>query len=378
MKLPEIMFALSGGVWRLQRCWPSLDDSLPPAVKCIIVEATPMHGDRSRRHAALLSVNPLLPEEAQWLRLHPYGQDAALPALTGHLQHALRDDPSAVVVAHRRGKRAVIRSVHGFIKVLRPGKAPALVHRQACAARYYGGHAVLAALLQHDDAALTTAPLAGRTLAELGNDPSLDDGGLAGCWFAFGSMMRRCQRELPADWCGLPQHCLEDEWRIVDDWLMRMMLSGQVPPERVLVLHQRSQQLCGALAAEGVVPLSLLHRDLHDKQVLFTPDGPALLDFDTLALGDAALDLGNVLAHLRLRAYQHAWCSGLEPSLSFTRFRLARQALLNGWAPDEASMARANLFTELSWIRLTGVYQWRPAWQKMAKHMVQADDHQGL
>lgn len=379
MKVPEIMFALSGGAWRVRRCWPQLSSTEPLKVTRITVEATPIHGERSHRYAAQLCFEPAQPEETLWLRLNPYGYDAALPTLVEHLQRALQDYPGAAVVAHRWGKRAVIRSAQGFIKVVRPGSAAALVQRQACAERYYGEHAVLAALLrQEDDGAVITAPLVGRTLAELGNDPSLGDAELAGHWQAFGNMMRRCCRDLSADWGGLPQHGLEAEQRIVDDWLMRMMLSEQVSSNCALELHQRSRQLCSRLAARGAAPLSLLHRDLHDKQVLFTPQGPALLDFDTLALGDAALDLGNVLAHLRLRACQHAWRNKPEPAHSFNRFRQARRALLNGWAPDDAMMARAELFAELSWIRLLGVYLWRPAWRRMAQKWAQDNDYQGM
>ena len=44
----------------------------------------------------------------------------------------------------------------------------------------------------------------------------------------------------------------------------------------------------------------LLHRDLHERQILSSGAALSLLDFDTLALGEPALDLGNLLAHLAL------------------------------------------------------------------------------
>ncbi len=50
----------------------------------------------------------------------------------------------------------------------------------------------------------------------------------------------------------------------------------------------------------------LLHRDFFDKQVVVDADGrPGLLDFDTLAAGEAAVDVANMLVHLELRR-----CSG--------------------------------------------------------------------
>ncbi|MDQ3989296.1 MAG: ATP-binding cassette domain-containing protein, partial [Actinomycetota bacterium] len=46
------------------------------------------------------------------------------------------------------------------------------------------------------------------------------------------------------------------------------------------------------------------HRDLHDKQLVAVGDRVGLLDLDTLCAADPALDLANLLAHLRLRVLQ--------------------------------------------------------------------------
>ena len=55
-----------------------------------------------------------------------------------------------------------------------------------------------------------------------------------------------------------------------------------------------------ASAQQPAAALLPAHRDFHDGQVLITPAGAVFLDFDTAALAEAELDVGNFLAHLEL------------------------------------------------------------------------------
>ncbi|MGA1781458.1 MAG: phosphotransferase, partial [Planctomycetota bacterium] len=50
----------------------------------------------------------------------------------------------------------------------------------------------------------------------------------------------------------------------------------------------------------------LCHRDFHDKQILIDGDRGTLIDMDLAAAGHPALDVGNILAHLRLRELKGA------------------------------------------------------------------------
>ena len=47
-----------------------------------------------------------------------------------------------------------------------------------------------------------------------------------------------------------------------------------------------------------------MHRDLHDKQLMWDGTTLGLLDLDTATRGEAALDLGNLWAHIELRHVQ--------------------------------------------------------------------------
>nr|MBA3329220.1 phosphotransferase [Solirubrobacterales bacterium] len=109
-------------------------------------------------------------------------------------------------------------------------------------------------------------------------------------------------------------------------------------------------RLCGGLAGALVT----VHRDLHDKQLLVDDEGAVgILDFDTLATGEAALDLGNLVVHLELRALQGACTAGAA--------RAAREALLDAYAPDEALLVRAGTYAQATRLRLACLYALRPA-----------------
>jgi Ser/Thr protein kinase RdoA (MazF antagonist) len=63
---------------------------------------------------------------------------------------------------------------------------------------------------------------------------------------------------------------------------------------------ERLLAACGRLGHEVAPPLrdSSIHRDFYHDQVLLTSDRVVIVDLDLFAMGDAAVDVGNFLAHL--------------------------------------------------------------------------------
>lgn len=100
----------------------------------------------------------------------------------------------------------------------------------------------------------------------------------------------------------------------------------------------------------------LLHRDLHDKQLLVDESsGEArvgMLDVDTLGQGDPALDLGNLLAHLDLRVRQ-GW-AGSQTAVE------VEAGMIAGYAPDRRTLAAAAGYRALTRTRLRALYAFRP------------------
>ena len=113
---------------------------------------------------------------------------------------------------------------------------------------------------------------------------------------AVASVMRAIARlqslTLPA-----PPHTAADELALLDGWASRVR--HFLPDLSPLIaaplarLHDQSSTLQSH-------PPVLCHRDLHEGQILLNGGRTGLLDFDTLRIGDPALDAGNLQAHLIL------------------------------------------------------------------------------
>ena len=123
-----------------------------------------------------------------------------------------------------------------------------------------------------------------------------------------------------------------------------------------------------ALRALPPLPPVLAHRDLHDGQVLLTAGSaadlaaatPGLLDLDTAALADPALDAGNLLAHLDLAAAAgHADAA-----------RAAAVGVVEHVALDPA---RIQVLRRAAAVRLCAVHAYRPAGPEVVPALLAGD-----
>ncbi|MBY5935113.1 phosphotransferase [Tateyamaria omphalii] len=129
------------------------------------------------------------------------------------------------------------------------------------------------------------------------------------------------------------------QWTHADEWDVLEKALSNGPHDDLLSLARA--RLDGLPSAPRVG----LHRDFYFDQVLVTPDTIWLVDLDLYALGDAAIDLGNFLAHLDELALRR----GREPGY----FAAQQDAFLEGYAnlaplPD---MHRVNSFRWISLAR---------------------------
>ncbi|MCM6764291.1 hypothetical protein NB037_17885 [Rathayibacter sp. ZW T2_19] len=284
------------------------------------------------------------------IRLLPAGTDRRLPAL----ESARRE---GAVVVHRPGRRAVVRSADGrsFLKVLRPHAAPGVVAAHASAEVFAAGFDLPRVLHRADDpdGLVRFAALPGRTLLEVGSDPRTTPERWRAVWerWAEGWAL------LPPAPAELPEHGPAAESDVVATWAAHA--ATQLPA------HERAQVLAAAarvsesLVAAPAEPLVLAHRDLHDKQLLAADDGSlALLDLDTAARAEAALDLGNLRAHLRLRTAQGLLPPGRAAEAAAIVDRTAERA---GVPPH-----RLHAHDTAARLRLACLYLFRPAWRSLA------------
>jgi aminoglycoside phosphotransferase (APT) family kinase protein len=147
-------------------------------------------------------------------------------------------------------------------------------------------------------------------------------------------------------------HGPDAEARVLWMWV------GRVPRYAASLARPTSEAaavVADALRPERPVPLAPAHRDLHDKQI-FLDGGPSigLLDFDTLAAAEPALDVANLLVHLELRALQ----GECDPDWA----RRMAEGLLEGYGTKWPGKDRLSAYADATRVRLACVYAFRPRW----------------
>lgn len=261
---------------------------------------------------------------------------------------ALRARPGASLVVHRPERRAVVRlggdqgGPERYVKVVRPGRTEAVV---ATAAAVTELAFVTPRLLAHDPQCgyVVVSALPGTSLRDL-----LAAGDATGAAAAAGHALRDFHDTRAGD--GLPVRDAATECRWVGVWVDRLRRFAPAS----------AGQAAAALASVATllsgdpVPLARVHADLHDQQVLSLADGRVgLLDWDTLAVGEAALDLANLLVHLDLRAL-----AGECPPATAAA---AGAALLEAYRPDPQTCRRITAYAAAVRLRLWCTYAFRPA-----------------
>lgn len=256
----------------------------------------------------------------------------------------------AEIVVHRPERRAVVRTGEGedlaFTKVVRPGRTADLARRMGQAAAVPGLLAPRVLATDEDAGTIEMSTLPGRTLHD-----RLTAGVPTGAARAVGEAVRTLH-DAP-DVAGVTGHDLGAE---VDATraLFDLARTHHALEPRILDALDRDAARAASLVI-GAGPVrgrSLLHRDLHDKQLLVDDGRIGMLDVDTLVMGDAALDLGNLLAHLDLRVHQ-GWTS---PQVAAE----VEDEVIAGYAPDERTRAASSGYRALTRARLRALYAFRP------------------
>jgi aminoglycoside phosphotransferase (APT) family kinase protein len=284
--------------------------------------------------------------------VHLGGADRKLVRLQADL-----DAPGAQLVGHRAERRAVVRRADGsYVKHVRPHRVEDVALGLASADRLVGSVAVVPTVEPVDPAAGTAvlAAVEGRTLLELGEDAISSPTELAAAWRAAGRVTAALHAAHPS---GLSQWTTEDEVRSAQRLVHPATAAGLLPSCGWRPLYDAVL----ALPRMRGVPV---HRDLHDKQLLWDGKRLGLIDCDTLAAGDPAADVANVLAHLQLRQAQGV--------LSASRASSAASDFLAALDPTPQVLARVGAYRSLTTLRLAALYAWRPRWRHLVRPLLQS------
>jgi aminoglycoside phosphotransferase (APT) family kinase protein len=343
----------------LRRSWPRLDGRLlleyagaggavlgaqwlPPEVA----------GEDGGAAAANLAVLPCAAGGV--LLLHMNGRDARLPGL----RHVL-GRRGAELLSHSPGRRAAVRLDGAtFAKVVRPSRAAAATAAARFASRLVGRRFAVAEVrwCEPDLGLVATGLVPGRPFGSLLDAPEALPAALE-----LGAALATLHAAPAPGW--LPPHDAAAEARLVRAFAER---AGRHVPEARAPLLARAAAAAGRLEHLPAVDPAPLHRDLHDGQVLVDGARVGLIDFDTLAAGDPALDVGNLLAHLDLRALQGSCAPARAGELA--------SALLDGYG-DGGVAARAAAYARAARVRLACVYALRPRWSHLWRPLSEGPGH---
>jgi len=264
--------------------------------------------------------------------VQPAGADRRLSSLA-----ALLSQPGAQLISHRPERRAVVRRGDGsYDKVVRPERT-ADVARAAREAAVPGLQVPEVVAVDETAGVVTTAPLPGPTLHQLLRDRS--PSAVPAAREVGRALAVLHAAPVPA---GAPVHDGAAELAVLQRWEQHARAFG--------VLRGGDRSVPDL--ASGAGALVRVHRDLHDKQALIGPDAVGLLDFD----------LANLLVHLELRGLQGIGTSELV--------RAAADAVLEGYAPSEAVLARLPAYDLATRRRLVAVYGFRPRHAAAARRLL--------
>lgn len=347
----------------LRRAWPRSADHLSMEYHAGDVQLVAGHWMRSRealaafaqasREAAPDGHACIVESPAGPILLQSHGTDRALPAL----RRFLTSRPSKLI-SIRPERRAVVQAdVNGqpaFVKFFRSARhsREAIAHGSALidAPVAFARPSLIQADVDEHWAAWSVVPGQSWTsvlnrVATQGIERTTITEGKADVSFRVGKALRCLHNSPPPR--GIRIHTPADERQVLERWLTQSAAFGIDTRE----LASRAEEAVRVLEAADWTPTPI-HRDFHDRQVLINADSTiGFIDFDTLALGDPALDLGNAIAHLE------RWTDRSLPEDHGTPSVIG--AFLRGYS-CEAAHNRVLAWQSLSRLRTQCIHAFRP------------------
>ncbi|WGW13475.1 phosphotransferase [Saxibacter everestensis] len=333
--------------WEVKRAWPGRAGEL-------VVE---LHAMQDGQTVQQITAGRIFADGTH--AIDPPGTDPRLNSLS-------RFAADGQVIVHRRGKRAVVRRGEGsYVKVVRRNQAEELADQSRLAAKLTAGTGFQAPrLLRVADDWIEHAELPGTSLLQLGMS-NASVGQWRAVWEQWANAWPRFVaggREKLTTAVWPPLHDALREAELLDN-AVRKAIAFDVFPVPTERLNLAAGRIIDALLRGESDQHVIAHRDLHDKQILVQP-GPVgevpigLLDFDTTARSEAALDLANLAVHLEFR-----YAQGL---LSAERWRIGRRAIDSACAALDVTPSRFVAYSDATRLRMACLYAYRPRWAGLA------------
>ena len=354
MRIPSEVTDGDGEEIRIHRAWPRSDGSL-------VVEGREA-GSRRIRAGHI--------DDDGRIVMMPFREDPALPGLS-------LEAPAGDLLVHRLKRRAVVRLEGQYRKFISRGKASSVAHAHLSAAACLAGTGlVVPDVVASDDSSVTLAAVPGISLHELGRRVGADSGPPSSSraaeghapWEGWDQAWKHWTHRWPefvrapvalGSLPGARCHTPEDEAGTVKRWI-DFAVSFEALGVSEDRLRSASASVAGSLL-DGVSPVRLAHRDLHDKQVLVDPGSGSLgiIDCDTLAVAEPALDLANLSVHLDFRVAQGLLSAD---AAALGKHRIGEVAEILG-----VPQSRFDAYASASALRLACIYAFRPPYRATAR-----------
>jgi hypothetical protein len=151
----------------------------------------------------------------------------------------------------------------------------------------------------------------------------------------------------------------EDELNLLRKWIGYLwvifpelrVLSGEILSQ----IHIEAEKL-SVHSYRSVIT----HRDFFDKQIIIDGDYLFMIDLDTVAMSDPAIDVGNFVSHLFLRAFQR----GETRQVMNQESKLFMLSYLS--QNPGVSLDRIRFYTATTLFRLACLYAYRPRWNGLS------------
>jgi aminoglycoside phosphotransferase (APT) family kinase protein len=278
------------------------------------------------------------------------GWDVALPGIRVALQR-----PEAALVSHRPGRRAVVRvdapTQTSFIKIVEPARIDRLITTLRTAATAEGDDLRVPHITAIDE------PHGCLEMTSIPGDPlsSIHEGeSFSRALEAAGAALRLLHNARPPESWTARCHGPEAEFESLSRWLD---FATTFAPDVAKRARPLIESLRASMPEAGLE--TMIHRDFHEGQVIVTEGRAGIIDFETLALGDSALDIGNMIAHLEWRS--------LTTRDVKSRTVQWTASLLSGYAgqpsdslPGFTTVASIDWYRRMSHVRLLCVHAFRP------------------
>lgn len=260
-------------------------------------------------------------------------RDHALPGLAPSLDRGH-------LVGYRVGRRAIVSANDRFLKIVRPRRLGRLVGAHATVASAQGPIATPDLVHWDPRGTVELTHVGGRSLHQLLRSCRADDV-LEPTLTAVGSGLAAFHETRPPSGTTA---------RPIDDPIRWTITVGRAEPEAIRELGSVASELPRLPPATS----TLVHGDLHDKNVFVGPSGLGLIDLDGVGLGAPEDDLANLGVHVRLRALQ----ARLPPQIGSERCARLYGAYA---ATRPIDQGRLEIVERHTWFRLACLYRYREA-----------------